>query len=89
MRIENWMLVRKTKKNVIMILPEQFEPGEYKIVGGIHGMKGVEDGTDIVTSLVNQFDGEVIVTRSGSVYELGKKDKTYQKFIQMMRILNN
>lgn len=46
--------------------------GEYKLLGNAIDRPSVEDGEEILTSAIHFTDGDALVTKSGSRYDLGK-----------------
>lgn len=82
MKLENWAFVMpKDSKIDTMVLPEDFKKMECRLVGEVYGRAGSTDGRAVCTSPVREFDGKIAKTRSGSIYELGTKNKDYQHFI--------
>lgn len=82
MKIENWAIIKTNGNNETLVLPEDFEPGKYRIIGNVFERNGFQDGALVATSTILSYDGVVAKTRSGSVYELGKMDEDYLKFIE-------
>lgn len=83
MRLENWSLVGKKGTSIrTMVLPVDFEPDSYNIVGYVYGRNGFIDGSLVKTSTLVSYDGIVAKTYSGSSYELGKMNDDYLKFIE-------
>ncbi len=48
------------------------------LCGQVSGHERFEDNTIITTSSIKKFDGELVVTHSGSKYKLGDADEKYE-----------
>lgn len=60
-----------------------------RVHGNVYGHSNPDfsDGESIITSPIEKFDEDelTVVTRSGSVYSLGKKSKAYEEYEKEMR----
>jgi len=74
MKIENW--------SVINCPGSPYDPPELwipRLHGKVYGHPRFEEGKDIATSRIVGIEGELLVTHSGSQYELGIVDPDYEK----------
>ena len=73
MRIENWCVLLRTSPAL-----EPPERERFCLHGAVFGHPRCADGKEITTSLVVHRNGDRIVTKSGSEYELGAVDPFYE-----------
>ena len=71
-RLENWSITGRDP----YLAPELQEACLY---GTVYGHLRLKDGNTVVTSSIVKSEGEIIITHSGSQYELGKVDPEYEK----------
>ena len=87
MRIENW--------SVVNVLPSEYsapETGQPSLYGQVFGHPEFLDGTFVTTSrITGKNHVDEILTRSGSVYSLGKVNPMYEEKYPdaKNRLLNN
>lgn len=55
--------------------------GAFAIVGDVYGHPRRPDGERIVSSIVADFDGRLVRTRSGSLYRLGDPSPQYRAYL--------
>lgn len=67
--IEKWALVNRNSDPYKA--PEQSAPA----------LRGWVDGEEILTSLITKTEGRNIITKSGTVYELGTPDPNWIHFL--------
>ena len=72
MKIENWSIVYRN----IYQAPEQQSPCLHKKV---YWHPKHKDGTSVITSFIEKEKNGLIITHSGSKYELGEVDSDYEK----------
>ena len=70
MKLENWAVVFDPFK-----APEARRP---KLGGEVYGHPTRPDGQSITTSAVSHIEGQLVVTHSGSRYELGEPAADYE-----------
>lgn len=70
MKLENWAVVFNPFK-----APEARRP---QLEGDVYGHPTRPDGQCITTSYVSHIDGNIVVTHSGSRYELGEPAPEYE-----------
>jgi hypothetical protein len=73
MRIEDWTVVGNQNQNPYQAPEER----RWQVRGEVYGNPSFPDGHGIRTSDVVMVTGNVITTRSGSVYELGEPNEEY------------
>lgn len=72
-------------RNWSVVCTEEFDPYKApemyaaKIAGEVYGHHKYEDGHKIITSRVVGVEGNSVLTKSGSTYELGDVDPEYEK----------
>ena len=74
MKLENW--------GMVSIPSHPLQAPEFGIMclsGEVYGSPKFKDGTNVTTSEIVGKDGELIVTQSGSKYELGQPHPTYEE----------
>ena len=74
MKIENW--------SIVVLNCDPYQPPETQISGisgQVYNHPTYKDGKHITTSKIEDFKDGCVVTRSGSIYELGKIDPLYAK----------
>ena len=74
MRLENWSVV--FSDNDPYLHPEL---QTLSLCGNVFNHPRFKDGKRVTTSSIKGFDGELIMTSSGSKYELGEIDPEYEK----------
>ena len=77
-KIENWSMINDPV-NDMYTAPEC---RSYIICGNVYNHKSYEDGKFIRTSAIVNVNGRIVETYSGSIYELGKPDEDYLKFLK-------
>lgn len=76
MRIENWSIFRA--KNSSYVTPSEVQTR--LLYGQVFGHPGLRDGEYVSTSSIcGKNDKDEVITASGSSYELGKIDPSYEK----------
>lgn len=73
MKLEKWCLI--ARNSLALLAPEQERACLH---GFVYGHPRCADGKEVTTSLVVARDGTLIVTKSGSAYELGDADSGYE-----------
>jgi hypothetical protein len=74
MKLENWSVVCKNYDPYLA--PELYQSALY---GNVFGHPRFDDGDGVTTSSLVGKQGEIIITKSGSEYELGIVDPDYEK----------
>ena len=74
MRIENWSLADTSYDPYKA--PEQLRP---RLAGKVYSHPRFADGEDVITSPIVGVEGDKVRTLSGSLYELGEVDPSYEK----------
>lgn len=69
MKLEDWNVLEDRLVGAFTGTPTLF------LHGKVFGSPNFEDGKEIRTSMLIGKEGEVVVTRSGSRYELGEPDE--------------
>lgn len=80
MKIEKWSIVTKSSPYTA---PEMIVG---RLHGAVYGHQRFHDGEIITTSPIMGNDGELIITKSLSKYELGVVDPEYDKLYPNARI---
>jgi hypothetical protein len=75
MRIENWSIVCSDYIDPYKA-PEMYSS---RICGEVYGNGNFDDGTVVTTSKIISVRGDIVITHSGSEYELGEVDAEYEK----------
>jgi hypothetical protein len=73
MKLERWFVVSKSG---ITVGPSERDP--VCLYGVVHGHPLHIDGKEVRTSRLVASDGDCVVTRSGSAYELGEPHPLYE-----------
>jgi len=73
MRLENWSVGSNASSYTA---PELVS---LRLHGNVYGHPRFDEGEEVTTSAIDKIDGDVVVTRSGSRYELGEVDPEYEK----------
>jgi hypothetical protein len=79
-RLEEWATV---------IYPDPWQPPEMQSIairGKIYNHPNYEDGHEIITSSIASANGKIITTKSGSIYQLGKINKEFVKWMEDNKI---
>jgi hypothetical protein len=79
--LQNWSCF-STGSNDPYLAPEL---ATLRICGEAYGHPKSQDGQYVRTSSVVQVDGREVITRSGSVYRLGKINPLYRKWLKKYR----
>jgi hypothetical protein len=74
MRLENWSVV--FSETDPYLAPEL---QKIALHGNVYGHPRFDDGSSVTTSTIKELRGELIITNSGSEYELGEVDPEYEK----------
>lgn len=77
-RLENWSIV-STQTNESYIAPEY---RKRHLVGEVFDHPVFWNGKEIETSSIQQAEGKVVVTRTGTRYELGQPDPNYLDWLR-------
>ena len=77
-RLENWSVV-STQTNESYIAPEH---RNRHLVGEVFDHPTFWNGKEIETSSIQLAEGKVVVTRSGTRYELGSPSPDYLRWLQ-------
>lgn len=73
MRLEKWSVVSSATGYTA---PELVT---LQLHGNVYGHQRFPQGKEVTTSAIDKIDGNTVVTRSGSRYELGEIDLEYEK----------
>ena len=73
MQLDNWCVISRPWP--ALVAPEQ---DRFCLHGFVRGHPRCADGKEVTTSLVVSQHGEKVVTKSGSEYELGHVNSTYE-----------
>ena len=72
-KLENWS---------VCSTGDMYTPPELRrpvLQGQVYGHPNFEDGAPLTSSYIVKMEGELVVTRSGSKYELGTVDPEWEK----------
>lgn len=72
MRLEDWGVVGHDDPYTAP------ECRKYRLHGKVYGHPRFKDGDSVTTSSIDKTEGKLILTRSGSKYELGKVNSEYE-----------
>lgn len=75
-KLDNWSIVHTALSPYHA--PEKYA-GYARLQGLISGHPNFQDGLGVTTSRVVAVDGDVLITKSGTRYELGEVDPNYEK----------
>ena len=83
-RLENWSITTDCQNE--FLAPELMKK---KLHGNVYNHPNFADGTPVSTSTLKEFDYEnrIAKTRSGTEYELGEIDKSYEKYLEENNIV--